>query len=275
MRKLLLLLFACTFYQNTLAQTPTLQQKLYYTCKVWGFVKYYHSNVSTCHVNWDSILLHTLPLVENATTNNQFNDALDTMLLAAGSMILSTTYFPDTLSPALKRNRNWNWIDSSSFRIDVQTILDTIRNNFRPHPNCWVEVDPNAYTRTISEPWGGYLQFPYDSTLLNVNTITNFPDDNHRLLMLFKFWNIVRYFNPNNYVLDIPWDTTLYNFVAQIDSVNNDQSMYMLYQKIFTTLNDTHVFATSYSNYYQITPGFYTPFVTKEETYGQFDAVES
>ena len=96
MRKLLLILAISVICQNSFAQ-PTLQQKLYYTCKVWGFVKYYHSEVSICHVNWDSVLLHTLPLVRSASTSNEFNDALDTMLLAAGPMALSSTYFPDTL----------------------------------------------------------------------------------------------------------------------------------------------------------------------------------
>ena len=148
MKRLLLIFILSVIGQTTFAQTPTLQQKLYYTCKVWGFVKYYHSNVSTCHVNWDSVLLHTLPLVENATTNNQFNDALDTMLLAAGTMALSSIYFPDTLPPNLKYNRNWGWIDSSSFRVDVQTILDTIRNNFRPHSNCWVQNTTSATSAT-------------------------------------------------------------------------------------------------------------------------------
>jgi hypothetical protein len=166
MRKLLLVSGFCILCNNTFAQASTLQQKLYYTCKVWEFVKYYHSNISTCHVNWDSVLLHTLPLVRSAATSAQFNDALDTMLNAAGPMALSTSYFPDTLPTELKRNRDWNWIDSSSFRSDVQVILDTIRNNFRLHTECWVEN--NTYTTSNTS----YLIFPYDSLELNVNTST-------------------------------------------------------------------------------------------------------
>ena len=84
------------FSMSTTGQNPTYQQKLYYSCKVWGFVKYYHSRVSVCQVNWDSVLLHTLPLIKNAVTNNEFNDALDTMLLAAGPMEIATTPSPDT-----------------------------------------------------------------------------------------------------------------------------------------------------------------------------------
>jgi len=94
-------LVVCTF---SFAQTPTLQQKLYYTCKVWGFVKYFHSNVSTCGVNWDSVLVSVLPSIESAATSGAFNDALDTMLAAAGPMALSTTYFNYTW----KIGQAWN-----------------------------------------------------------------------------------------------------------------------------------------------------------------------
>ena len=257
-------------------QTPTLQQKLYYTCKVWGFVKYYHSNVSTCHVNWDSVLLHMLPLVRSAGTNNEFNDALDTMLLAAGPMALSTTYFPDTLPITLKRNRNWNWIDSSSFRSDVQTILDTIRNNFRPHIGCFIEVDTfGTHITTLTYPWGGYLEFPYDTTILNINTAVSYPDEDHRLLMMFKFWNIVRYFNPYNYVLDIPWDTTLSHYVIPIDTVSNSQSLYLQELNIATALNDAHVYGLTYSNIYQTIPGFFQPYIRLKYVDSQYVVTNS
>ena len=273
MRKLLLILAVSVIWHTTFAQTPTLQQKLYYTCKVWGFVKYYHSGVSTCSVNWDSVLLHTLPLVRNATTNNQFNDALDTMLAAAGPMALSTSYFPDTLPTELKRNRDFIWIDSSSFRSDVKIILDTIKNNFRPHPICYIEVGP--YTRSLSDPWGGYLHLPYDTTLLNVNTATSYPDGDHRLLMMFKFWNIVRYFNPYNYALDNPWDTTLAHYVIPMDTVGNSQSLYLLCLNMATTMDDAHVYDLTYSNSYQMPPGFFQPLIRLKYVDSQYIVIKS
>ena len=275
MRKLILLFIFCLFCMNAMAQTPTLQQKLYYTCKVWGFVKYYHSNVSTCHVNWDSVLLHTLPLVRSATTNNEFNDALDTILLAAGPMAIATTYFPDTLPAKLKRNRDWNWIATPMLRNDVQTQLDTIKNNFRPHIGCFVKVDPYEFTRTGIDPWGGYLEFLPDTTLLNINMSTSYPDMDHRQLMFFKFWNIICYFNPNNYVLDTPWDTTLYNNVIPMDVVADGRSLYLLYTRTGTLLNDTHVYDLSGSASYQSVPGVYAPKILLKYIDSQYVVVRS
>jgi carboxyl-terminal processing protease len=56
MKKLLFLILFVSIKQAN-AQNPTYEQKLYYTCKIWGFVKYFHSGVSTCQINWDSILV--------------------------------------------------------------------------------------------------------------------------------------------------------------------------------------------------------------------------
>ena len=138
MNKLFLVFILCTIDITLLAQNPTYQQKLYYACKIWGFAKYYHSGVSSGQVKWDSVLVSTLPLIKNAVTNNDFNDALDNMLLAAGPMAIATTPSPDTLPPELKRNLNFGWIQDPIFRNDVKVLLDTIKNNFRPHSIVWV-----------------------------------------------------------------------------------------------------------------------------------------
>ena len=79
-------------------------------------VKYYHSRVSVCEVNWDSVFFQTLPQIKDAVTNNDFNDVLYNMLLAAGPMDIATTPSPDTLATELKRNLNFEWINDPVFR---------------------------------------------------------------------------------------------------------------------------------------------------------------
>jgi len=106
-----------------------------------------------CEVNWDSVLIADLPLIKTAVTKNDFNNALDTLLNAAGPMAITHTPPCDTMSLELKRNLNTSWInDTAVFRQDVITVLDTINNNFRPHVECSVEVNPN-------EADGGWLKF--------------------------------------------------------------------------------------------------------------------
>jgi carboxyl-terminal processing protease len=255
MKKLLLVFFSLILFSSVQSQNPSYKEKLYYTCKVWGFVKYFHSNVSVCGVNWDSVLVADLPLVKNAVTKNDFNNALDTMLKAAGPMALTTSPPCDTVPPELSRNLNFGWIkDTSIFRNDVFAILDTIKNNFRPHPECRVEVNPN-------EAYGGYLKFQSgDSLILNINDYTNYPDEGHKLLELFAYWNIINYFNPYNYILNQPWDSTLYQNVLNIDNALNDSAFYIAFIKITSNLDDGHVNGWT-SDSYSLYPlsGLYSP----------------
>ncbi len=273
MRKLFILLAGCVICSAALAQTPTMQQKLFYTCKVWGFVKYYHSEVSTCQVNWDSVLLHTLPLVESATTSNAFNDALDTMLLAAGPMALATTYFPDTIASDLKRNRDWSWISTPLLRSDVQIQLDTIKNNFRPHGSCWVVNNHSAGTINHT---GGWLAFPHDSIGINVNTVSTYPDAYTRLLMFYKCWNIVKYFNPYNYVLDTSIETILFTNAIKVYNTTTPQALAMLYLKIGKELDDAHTYSLTYNVSYYIPPnGFYQPKIRLKYCNGKYVVIKS
>ena len=232
---------------TVISQEITYRQKLYYSCKVWGFVKYYHSRVSICQVDWDSVLTVTLPVIKDAVTTDEFNDALASMLAAAGPMEIATTPSPDTLPPELKRNLNFGWIDNPVLRQDVRGVLDTIKNNFRPHANCWVQ-QPGPH---------GWLWFPYDDPMIESNAFTNYPSEFTRLLILFKYWNIINYFNPYNYVLDLPWDSTLFNHVLAMAEAPDYSSFFKTIKKIAATLNDAHVegtYSTAYSLY-----GSYSP----------------
>jgi carboxyl-terminal processing protease len=250
--------------QNSIAQSPTYQEKVFYTCKVWGLVKYYHSEVSTCQVNWDSVLVATFPLVKNAVTYNDFNDALDSMLLAAGPMDIAITPPPPVLPIDQRRNLNFGWTNDTMLRADVQIILDTILNNYRPGPNCWVQNNTSSS--------GGWLYFPYDDTMYYDNTSINFPSEEQRALILCKYWNIINYFNPYNYVLDVPWDSTLYNGgLAMINATNTD-SLFRAVDEMAASLNDAHVDGLTSCSYWNY--GIYQPLIILKYAEGKYIAAK-
>jgi C-terminal processing protease CtpA/Prc len=265
MNKLFLLILFYGIITAALPQNPTYQQKLYYSCKVWGFVKYYHSQVSNCEVNWDTVLVHTLPWIKNAVTNDDFNDALDTMLLSAGPMALATSPSPDTLPPELKRNLSFGWIDDPVFRNNIKILLDTIKNNFRPHPICWINGNKSK---------GGYLNFPYDNPMIFSNAYLNFPGEDLRLLILFKYWNIINYFNPYNYVQNVPWDSALYNNVLSFATASDYKEFFISVRKLTANVNDAHVHGMTYSMYYNPF-GSYSPAIVLRYSRDKYIVVKS
>lgn len=272
MKKLLLFILALVIVTSTKAQTPTMEEKLYYTAKVWGFVKYYHSEVSTCQVNWDSVLMDVLPDVRSASNDTMFNDALMHMLLAAGPMDIATTALPDTLPAELKRNRDWSWISSPMLRSDVRTILDTIKNNFRPHPGCHVTTGTSY---DFNAACGGFLYFPTDTVILNLNINSTYPSQDQRLMLLFTMWNITRYFNPYNYVLDCNWDTALMHSVVPFANAANYTEFKNLYLKLVASLDDAHVYGLSYPFYSYTPPGYYAPRIKLKHVEGKYVVVRS
>ena len=228
------------------AQNPTYEQKLYYTCKVWGFVKYYHSSVSNCLVAWDDVLLRTLPMIKNASTSDEFNDALDSLIIGAGPMAIDTTFFPDTLSDESTRNRDFSWFGDSLLRTDIKAKLQLVRDNFRPHPICWVKNNGGAS--------GGWLAFPRDNPAVDIDASLNFPDEFTRVLILCKYWNIIRYFDLNAHVTDSPWDSTLYRATGAFASAGNYSELYTAIVHMAADLNDAHVQGLTASSKYPSQP---------------------
>lgn len=262
-----LLLLFCILHTN--AQNPTYQQKLFYTCKIWGFVKYFHSGVSTCSVNWDSILVSRLPHIKAAITNDDFNNELDTLLNAAGPMTIATGILPDTIPPELKRNLDFSWFNDPIIRNDVKVKLDTIKNNFRPHPNCWVKN--NDYSTSYT----GWLVFPHDDPMVNIDTYTSFPDEYTRLLIAFKYWNILHYFNPYNYVLDTPSDSMLYNNILPIANAANSQEFYLTIKKMAKDLDDAHAEGLTSSTHISPPNYYYAPPIILRYTQHKYIVVKS
>lgn len=241
-KRTILFILWSLFGTVVLSQNPTYQQKLFYSCKVWGFAKYYHSNVSIGLVNWDSVLVSSLPLIKYAATNDEFNDALAAMLATAGPMEIATTPSSDTLPPELKINLNFSWINDPVFRPDIKEILDTIKNNFRPHANYWVQKGVTI----------GYLWFPSDDPIIDSNAYINYPCEFTRLQILFSYWNIINYFNPYNYILDTPWDSTFYQNVLSIATASNYIDYYKSIKRISAYLDDAHVQGLTWSAVYSI-----------------------
>ena len=175
---------------GTYAQVPSdsiYYNRLFYVCKVWGHVKYYHTETANGSVYWDDELLNAVSGIKNAPDNISFNDSLMLMLNNAGEMGISSDTLPD-IPDSLNNNSDYTWIQNPVFSESVKAILDTIRVRFRPQSNVYVY-----------EAWpGGNPTFYTDNWYYSG---ANYPTENKRILALFRYWNIINYFFPYQ---DIP-----------------------------------------------------------------------
>lgn len=221
-------------------------QRLYYLCKVWGHAKYYHTEVAKGNVNWDNVLLSTFNEVKAATTDVEYNDALETMLKKAGVMGTSIISKP-TLIDSLSNNSDQNWIHHPILSDSVQALLDTIDARFRPQTHALVQ---KAFTH-------GNSTFENDDLFY-----TNAFDagaDSIRALAVFRYWNIIHYFFPYKKIMDQHWDSTLVQFIPKIINATDELSYHLAFRKYTASIDDSHAFF--YSPIFITWRGFFlTPF---------------
>ena len=200
-------------------------QRLYYTCKVWGYAKYFHQNLRTEGINWDQVLLNSLDGVKSAGSDEQFNQSLLTMLEQAGAFQTPTGALPEVHS-SLRRNIDLGWFDDPLIQADLKDMLLQVDEHFRP-TNHWL-LQPGA-TFEIS--------FQGDSSYYQSN---DFPTEKIRLLGLFRYWNIINYFFPYKYIMDQDWDSTLVEFIPAFVNAGDALAYNLAFKHFTTRINDSH-----------------------------------
>lgn len=104
---------------------PNYHNSLYYTCKVWGYLKYFHPGISDGSINWDEKLLEILSALKEQTGLQYFNANISKMLDMAGHLeepVIPPAEIPDSL----KFNLNNSWIHDSVFSEENQARLDSV-----------------------------------------------------------------------------------------------------------------------------------------------------
>lgn len=253
MKRSILTIMLILFVNSTFSQTISLTNRLYFTAKVYGYVKYYHSEVSTCKLDWDSIVASYLPAIKASDDITQLNLALNGMLDAAGQSAVPTSPMPEPIQTDLKINIDDNWYNDPQLDSNVKAKIDSIRVRFRPHPSCYVQ--DNDYTGN----YYGWLVFPKDSVMFKNYVINVYPSENERIMSMFRYWNIIRYFNPYNDILDISWDSVFKKNILYIVNSKNSTQFYHSIRRFASGLNDVHAEGLTNANYISPPTYYYSP----------------
>src|SRR5581483_8464344 len=203
---------------------------LYYTAKIWGYLKYFHPTVNGCTKNIDSILIALIPEIERDSTDIEFNASIMKLFAFAGPMPTATTP-PPSLTPDQTINLNLDWQHDSLLSAEVQASLDSIRLNFRPVQTCYYASNPNYFP-------------PY------LITEKDYPDslaitEPYSLLMLFRIWNIYNYFYPYKTLLDSSWDSTLTRMIPTIRTARTTLALQLAMMELQAKLQDAHAVTSS------------------------------
>ncbi|MGE5418641.1 MAG: T9SS type A sorting domain-containing protein [Chloroflexota bacterium] len=220
-----IIILLCSFTATAQISDDEYYNRLYHTCKVWGYMKYFHTRIAGGYVSWDDILVKSINSIKTAAGNEAFNDSLLVMIKQAGEMGSSGNSLPEVVD-SLNNNLDTGWLKDAIFSDAVKAELENVRVKFRPRNNVYIASSAS------SAP-----SFEIDN---RYHSESNFPDENKRILSLFRYWNIINYFYPYKSIMDQKWDLTLKEFIPAIVSAEDSLDYHLNFKILTTRINDSH-----------------------------------
>ncbi len=201
-------------------------EKLATTCKVWGFLKYYHPKVAGGEVNWDNQLLQKLPLIEKAQTKEDFSLIIENWIDNLGPIKEIAPIAAPKEVKYFDKNFDLSWINSNKlFSKKLSKKLKFIEEN-----------------RFQGEQFYVYTGEGVGNILLQNESFEHpdFTDKSSKLRMVFMYWNLIEYFFPNKYLMDQKWDITLEKIIPLAIQSQNYDDFYLSMRKLVSRINDSH-----------------------------------
>lgn len=195
--------------------------------KVWGFLKYYHPDISKGKCDWDTVLTNNYDRILLVNSKDEFNSLLLKIIDNAGTVNFCPTC-PKSFNDSLKINLNMGWMnDTNVFVPYVSQRLAYIYKNYVPINNVYVSRQKNV----------GNPIFPHERRYGDVLL----PDHSYRFLAFCRFWNLINYYYPYRYLLK-NWDSLFIEFIPRLYNTKTDYFYFRTMQEMAARLNDGHGF---------------------------------
>lgn len=213
-----LVLSQITFGQAKISET----EKLAATCKVWGFLKYYHPKVANGDFNWDKQLLDVLPKIEKAETQKEFSLVLENWIDDLGAIKETAPIVIPKDVEFFDKNFDLSWFNNKLFSKKLSKKLKFIEDNrFQSNAEFGPDFDGFKILKN-------YFDLDYNNK-------------NSRVLMLFVYWNVIEYYFPYKYIMDQKWNLSLEQTLPFVIDAKGEDDFYIAMKKLSTNLNDSHV----------------------------------
>lgn len=222
----LALLFLTSAFKQKDEDSPlSKRDRLYYTCKIWGFLKYYHPKVGTGVYDWDEKLLSVLKNTGGVQTSDELSNYMSRWIYAFGPRKKCTSCSQKSDHEVQQENFDLAWTRSNLFSEDLQRTLRDIERNRLEGEHYYIGQGKN-----------GQFEPKNESKLLDFN----WKEENERLLILFRYWNYVAYFYPHKYQMDQPWDEVLKEMIPKFIAANTKLDFHKAILELVVKTDDSY-----------------------------------
>jgi C-terminal processing protease CtpA/Prc len=194
--------------------------------RIWGFLKYHHPTIAKGKYNWDSELFRILPAYLNVNDSQQRDKLLIKWIHKYGSIpkCKECTATPDTafIKPDI------SWIEHSNISRKLKKTLQHIYFNRNQGKHYYI------YTMPIA----GNPVFTHE---IDYKGSKN-PDAGLRLLALYRYWNMIHYFFPSNYLTGKDWNGVLKEYIPCFIKAPDRLEYELTAAMLIGEICDTHAF---------------------------------
>jgi C-terminal processing protease CtpA/Prc len=222
---------------STQPLTPAQVEDLALLGTVWGFVKYHHPAVADGDIDWDAELFRVLPLVLVAGGDRAANDAGASAADESAAAAVIDSWLAElgdpppcepcaTLDGDIHLEPDNDWIDVVRHE-GLRARLKRIHHNrSTAGAQRYVSHAPGIVNPVFTgeEPYADLSS----------------PDAGFRMLALFRYWNIVRYWFPYRDLIDDGWDDVLREFVPVMMVADDTDAYRVAMLRLIARIHDTH-----------------------------------
>ena len=207
--------------------TPQMVDNLEVLGKVWGFLKYYHPQVTQGKYNWDYELFRVLPQIAKAKDKNHRNKLLSKWINKYRKVTDVVDY---TIEDSTKYSRfiDLDWLNNRD-EFDEKLImqLNKIKNAHRSENLNYYAV-----------PWKlrGVPNFNREKAYSKIK----WNDQGYRILTLFRLWNAIEYCFPYTNYSDTSWDTLLREFIPKFFNPRDQATYELTILELSAKIDDSH-----------------------------------
>lgn len=212
------------------AQTNQHIKNLATLAKVWGFLKYYHPAAAKGNPDWDKELMKMIPMVKSSPSKKAFGKLMIDWYNSLPEARLSDKITQPNRSDSIEKIFDEAYI--SRYEVPRSLISQLIRLYLYHLPDTSRYITNRSgqytldYTKHTEEPFAGSV----------------LPDEKHRLLALFRYWNIIEYFYPHKKSNVPHWDKVLFESIPEFIAASDSTKYRETFLELTTRLKDSHSF---------------------------------
>lgn len=198
--------------------------------KAWGLLKYYHPVVAQGTLYWDEELIYVIPSAASAASGEELDNVFRTLIRRAGE--INFLNFPQPFPKNHQEDPLFVWLnDPDHFKWYTRLQLECLIANFVPVPNKYCSY---AFPEGNLNFFG---EVSYDAPA--------YPDEGHRLVALFRYWNAIHYFYPYKHLIGGDWEMILGEFIPKVRGARNALEYHLAIRELTARINDGHAVTKS------------------------------